>query len=342
MIIMHTMHRDYKDIIFEVCGKRCGDDLEHATGRVLDNAEPRAASRALLHIRAAPGDATMMAPAFLALAAAVCFGSALVVGRLGLRHTSPLAGATISITVTLLGLLLLSPELLRAVPLRLGGLLVFAAVGIFYPAVVMLLSYTSNRVLGPTLTGAAASTTPVFAAAAAAVVLRESVDAHVYFGGGVTVVGLALLALKAPMRESPGWRIALPLTGAALRGVAQMLIKFGLTLWPSPFAAALLSYTGSTAVMWAVNLARPGHRARLARAGLGWFVAAGILNGTAVLLMYHALQGGHVAEISTLVAAYPLVTLALSAAFLKTEALGVRTLLAVTTVVLGIAIVLYA
>lgn len=289
-----------------------------------------------------PRDATVTPPALLALLAAACFGGALVVGRFGLRHASPLMGATISVTVTLFALLSLAPALLHSLPSRFGGALAFAAVGIFYPAAVMVLSYASNRVLGPTLTGAAASTTPLFATAAAAIALRESVAAHVYVGGIVTVAGLVLLTLRAPMRKAPGWRLGLPLSGAALRGVAQMLVKLGLTLWPSPFGAALLSYGTSAAVMWGVNLTRGSWRGRLTRLAVGWFAAVGLLNGSAVLLMYHALQRAHVAEVSTLVATYPLFTMVLSGVFLRTEALSAHTWLAVAIVIAGVALVIHS
>lgn len=282
-----------------------------------------------------------MAAAFLALVAAACFGTALVVGRLGLRHATPLVGGSISVTVTTVILLLVSPLSGHLSPVSAGGLIVFAAVGLFYPAVVMLLSYESNRVLGPTLTGAAASTTPLFAAAAAAAVLGERIAAHVLVGAMITVAGLLLLVRKAPMRAVAGWRLALPLSGAALRGTAQMLIKFGLTLWPSAFAAALISYLASTAVMWGAMAARSRASLRFSGNAIVWFAAAGVLNGSAVLLTYRALQSGSVTSVSTLVATFPLFTLALSAMFLRVEALTPRIALAIVTVVVGIATVVH-
>jgi hypothetical protein len=46
-------------------------------------------------------------------------------------------------------------------------------VGVIFPAVVTLLGYESNRLAGPTVTGALASTTPLFAALGAIVFLGE-------------------------------------------------------------------------------------------------------------------------------------------------------------------------
>lgn len=277
--------------------------------------------------------------ALFALLAAVCFGSALVVTQFGLRHASPLAGGTISVTFTVLLWLPISPALADFSAWHLGGLLVFALVGIFYPCAVMGFTYESNRVLGPTLTGAMSSITPLFATAAAIVGLGERPTISVVVGGFITIVGLVLLALRAPMRTAPGWRLALPLSGAALRGIAQTLTKFGLTMWPNPFAAALVSYATSMAVLWGVGMAIPRPAPRFTRAAVLWFVAVGILNGSAVLLMYHALHLGTVSAVSTIVATYPLFTLTLSAIFLKTERLNKIVVLGAGMIAIGIAIV---
>lgn len=279
-------------------------------------------------------------PIVLALLASICFGSALVVGHVGLRHAPPMLGGTVSITFTAVLWVLLVPLLGDFSVFHASGLLVFAIVGIFYPAAVMALSYESNRVLGPTLTGSMSSTTPLFATAAAVIALGEHLTVWILLGGIITVAGLVLLALKAPMRVAPGWQLLLPLSGAALRGIAQMLTKYGLTMWPSPFAAALVGYGMSTAVMWGLSAGRSEHRVRATRAGIIWFVAVGMLNGSAVLLMYHALSHGSVAVVSTIVATYPLSTLLLSALFLKSERLTARTIMGVITVIVGIAIVI--
>lgn len=276
----------------------------------------------------------------LALVASICFGAALVVGHVGLRHASPLTGGTISSCFTAVLWLALSPFLADLSAWHPGGLLVYALVGVFYPAAVMTLSYESNRVLGPTLTGALSSTAPLFATAAAVMVLGELLTFWIAVGGIIAVAGLVLLALRAPMRAAPGWRLALPISGAALRGIAQMLTKFGLTMWPSPFAAALISYGTSAAVMGGVWAVAPRHASRLTGAAILWFIAVGLLNGSAVLLMYHALYHGTVAVVSTIVATHPLFTLFFSALFLRSERLTVTTVVAVIMIIVGVVAVI--
>ena len=284
-----------------------------------------------------------MAAPLLALAAAACFGSALIVTQFGLRYATPIAGATVSVTFTLLVWLTLSPFLLDLQGWHWGALALFGLVGVFYPAIVTLLTYESNRQLGPTLTGAVSCTAPLFAVVTAVLVLGERLTLPSAAGGAVIVAGLILLTVRAPLQRAPGWRLLLPVSGALLRGVAQTLTKLGLALWPNPFAAALVGYATSAAVMWSTDTAvsrRQGRR--VTGAGILWFMAVGTLNGGAVLLMYYALNIGSVSVVSPVVATYPLFTMLFSAIFLKTEMLTPKAVAGVMLAVCGVAVIVTA
>jgi uncharacterized membrane protein len=273
----------------------------------------------------------------LALLAAAAFGLALVITQFGLRHATPLAGATISITASTLVFWLLAPFALELTAWHLGAALIFAAVGLFYPAIVTLLTYESNRRLGPTLTGTVSSTAPLFATAGAVLVLGETLAWSTAVGGLAIVVGLVLMSLRAEGSAPRGAQLLLPLSGAALRGVAQILMKVGLVMWPNPYAATLLGYTASAAVVWSAKAARPGDYAtpQLTRA-VPWFVCVGMLNGSAMLLLYQALAVGNVSVVAPLVALYPLFTLTFSRVLLRTEILNVRTLAGIAAAVAGV------
>jgi drug/metabolite transporter (DMT)-like permease len=279
----------------------------------------------------------------LALVAAACFGGALVVTQFGLRHARPVVGATVSVTCTLLIWCALAPFMLDLRGWHVGALAIFAVVGLFYPAIVTLLTYESNRQLGPTLTGAVSCTAPLFAVLTAMLLLDERLALPTALGAGVIVVGLFMLMARAPLRTAPGWRLVLPFSGAVLRGVAQTLTKFGLLLWPSPFTAALVGYTTSAAVMWGADAASSARAARrISRAGVLWFMAVGVLNGSAVLLMYHALNIGSVSAVSPIVATYPLFTMLFSAMFLRTETLSTKAVAGVILAISGVAVILTA
>jgi drug/metabolite transporter (DMT)-like permease len=135
---------------------------------------------------------------------------------------------------------------------------------------------------------------------------------------GLAIILAGVLAITGPPgRAKAGWAswyVALPLVTAALRGFIQPVIKLGLAVWPSPFAAVLVGYLVSAAVVVTALRLRTGRWRPQANArGLAWFAGVGVCNGLAVLLMYAALARGPVAVVSPLVATYPLVTVAASA-----------------------------
>ena len=63
-----------------------------------------------------------------------------------------------------------------------GAVALFVLVGVFYPAIVTLLTYESNRQLGPTLTGAVSCTAPLFAVVTAVLFLDERLAAPAALG----------------------------------------------------------------------------------------------------------------------------------------------------------------
>ena len=86
----------------------------------------------------------MIESALWALCAAAGFGAAMVTTRLGLRYTTPLAGAAIGVPSTTLMFWCLAPFLLDAGDSSLAAAGLFALVGLFFPAAVTLLTYTGN------------------------------------------------------------------------------------------------------------------------------------------------------------------------------------------------------
>ena len=258
----------------------------------------------------------------LACASAIFFGTALVTAKLGLRTMDARAGAAISIPTATVLLALAAPFALDASAFSVAAALVFALVGLFFPALVTLVTFAANDRLGPSVTGTLSSTAPLFALAAAFVFLGERIPSRAIVAAIGVVAGAALLSWRggALVRRA----LWLPLAGAALRGVAQVLAKAGLALWPNPFAASLIGYAVSTAAVTAADRLRRGAPAHRPRAALGWFMATGVLNGGAVLLMYAALAAAPVSLVAPVIAGYPLVTVLLGAALLREERLNAR------------------
>jgi drug/metabolite transporter (DMT)-like permease len=218
---------------------------------------------------------------------------------------------------------------------------VFALVGLFFPAAVTLLTFEANRRLGPNVSGAIGSTTPLFAVGGAALWLAEPLGAGALAATALIVLGTVVLARP---REGAGERgrgaMWLPWAAAALRALAHVLSKAGLALWPNPFAAALLGYTVSSAVVWAAPRGREPRPYN--RRGIAWFASTGLLNGGAVLALYSALERGPVVLVSPIAATYPLFTLAFSALWLREERLSGALIAGMALTVTGVVALLLA
>jgi drug/metabolite transporter (DMT)-like permease len=276
-----------------------------------------------------------------ALLAAALFGTALVTTHTGLRHMDALSGARVSIPVATL-LFWLAAPVSDLSGWQAEAAIIFAVVGVFFPAAVTLLTFLANQRLGPAVAGAIGGTAPLFAVLGAAVFLGEALGIREVIATGIIVLGCALLS--SPDGTAAGARpqgaLWLPWTSALLRGAAQVLSKGALALWPNPFAAVLIGYSVSAAVVWGAPLIVPQRRAFAAnRQGVAWFAATGVLNGGAVLSMYYALSTGPVYIVSPIVATYPLFTLAWSALVLRLP-LRAPLLSGVALTVTGVALLL--
>lgn len=262
----------------------------------------------------------------LAVLSSICFGIALITGRVGLRSIDARSGAAISIPTATVLFAAASPFVLDVSGFSVEAALVFALVGLFFPAIVTILTFRSNEELGPTVTSAVSGTAPLFALLSAGLLLGEKVPPQAAAAAAGVTVGIMLLSWKpTPTRAAfLGWSLLWPLAGAVVRGVAQVGAKAGLLLWPNPFAASLIGYTVSSATVFGADRFRARERFRPTKLSFLWFGITGALNGLAVLLMYVALSMAAVSMVAPIVAAYPLVTALASAIVLRDEPLTVR------------------
>jgi drug/metabolite transporter (DMT)-like permease len=275
----------------------------------------------------------------LALLSTVCFGIALVTGRVGLRALDARSGAAISIPAATVLFVAASSFALDTSGFSLEATIWFAVVGLFFPAAVTLLTFRSNEELGPTVTGVVSGTAPLFALLAAGLFLGERITIEAAVAAAGVVVGIAVLSWSRGSEKPrvPGWSLLWPLSGAVVRGVAQAGAKAALLLWPNPFAASLIGYLISSATVVGADRLSRAERPRASRRNVAWFAATGILNGGAVLLMYAALAMAPVSLVAPIVATYPLITTLVSAAVLHDEALTVRVLAGAAITVAAVA-----
>ena len=263
---------------------------------------------------------------FLSCLSSVCFGVALVTARIGLRFIDARSGAAVSIPSATALFALATPFMFDVSSFDLGAALWFAVVGLFFPALVTILTFRSNETLGPTITATVSGTAPLFALPAAAFLVGESVPQKAAIASLAIVVGVGLISWKGGSARggAVGWAIVWPIAGAVVRGLAQAAAKAGLLLWPNPFAAGLIGYSVSAATVIGVNQISRSARPRMSKRGFVWFAITGVLNGGAVLLMYGALSIAPVSLVAPIVATYPLVTAVATALVLREEAISMH------------------
>ena len=263
----------------------------------------------------------------------------MVLAQRGLRHVPPLAAAGISVPVTALAFWLASFFLLDLSRASGAAILIFALVGLFFPAALTVLNFLATDRLGPSATVAVSSTTPLFAMLGALVLIREIPDLRQIGATAAIVAGVTL----ASGWSGGAWKwIALPLAAALMRGIAIALTKFGFAWWPDPFAAALCAYTVSGSLLFFAGKTERERNALQSLRALPWFAAVGLMNGGGVLAMNFALQSGSVGTVSPIVAGSPLFALALSALWLRGERITPRLIAGVALTVGGVALLTLA
>jgi drug/metabolite transporter (DMT)-like permease len=285
-----------------------------------------------------------MTPAILfAFASASLLGAGVVTAQFGLRTVEPLSGAAISVPSFTLLFLLASPLLLADEPIVWRALPLFAAIGLVFPAMLTLLTFASNRALGPVVTSTLGNLAPLFAVALAVVLLHEPLHPLQFGGLVIAVAGAVIITITRPrdLGDWLTWALLLPLGGALLRGVVPPIVKLGLEIWPSPLWACLIGYVMSSLVVLIVQRVRKGSFvAEAPWSGRFWFAVTGICNGLSALTLFAAVRNGPITLIAPVVAIYPLVTMLLSAMVLHHVRITPRIVAGTVLTVAGVALVL--
>ena len=270
--------------------------------------------------------------------AAFLFGAGVVVARFGLRYVPGQVGASISVPFACLLFWCGAPFMLDTAGANWPALGLFALVGLFFPTAVTLLLFESIRRMGPTVAGSLSSTAAVFAVFTAILFLGEPLSAQIVLGTVAIVAGVVAFSTShgAAPRRWAHWALVIPLGAAAIRGVAQTLTKFGLGRWPHPYAASLIGYTISAAVLLLVTRGAVRRAGRFDRRAYPWFMGVGFCNGMGLFLTYTALATGRVGVVAPMVTAAPLFTLLLSWLFVHDERPTARVIAGVVLTLVGI------
>jgi uncharacterized membrane protein len=281
-------------------------------------------------------------PILLALSSAFLFALAIQIMHVGLKYTDPETGSLLHIAASCLFYWLLAPAFVSGEMWLTWATLLFAAVGIFRPALSANLALQAVQRIGPTLTSALTAISPLFGIVFGIVLLGEVMTLPIAAGTATIMTGLLVLARGRPVDAGwPLWALALPLGAALVRAAAHTFTKIGFAAVDSAFFAALVGYTVSLTVAYGVHRSRRrtvNWRVR----GLGWFIAAGIVNGISVFCLNTALRLGDIITVVPIVSCSPFAALLLSVVIFRRETITPRSVITIFLIVPGVVLIAVA
>ena len=273
-----------------------------------------------------------------AFTTALCYASALVSSRRGLRFSTPDTVTLVSIVVQNLSLwtaVFLTGGVPKVSPLALG---IFCIVGTFQMGV-RLFAYTGVLKIGASRSSSLQSISPLISATIAITVLREPVTPLIIGGTLLVVCGIMLVSWKAE-RELPSfrwWHLLLPVGAACLTGMNHPLRRYAFALSNEPlFFSAFMGLV--SLIGFLIYRAVSPQRQRLEwRAGARWpFLLTGVSETLSILLIMTALSLGRVVVVAPIAASYPVWALIGAKLFLRdVERITVKSMAGILSVVAG-------
>jgi uncharacterized membrane protein len=282
---------------------------------------------------------------YFSFQAALCFSIAHILIRRGLVESNALTGSFISLTMSAVGCWLLVPFLVRTPVVWFPAIVIFIAAGIFAPGIGRTLSYVGIERIGVARSVPIANSSPIFASIFAVVFLGESWLPQNIAGTLSVIAGVVILSMAKPARGP--WRkldVIYPFIGALAFGASTTLRKLGLGYTNIPILAAAVT-AGTAAIFSFILLQIQGGREafKLTRRSAAWLFPAGIFNTAAMLSVFYALSHGKVVIVEPLVSSNPVLTLLLTAIFLRdVEALSLRVIIGALLTVTGTILVVTA
>ncbi|HEU4341185.1 MAG TPA: DMT family transporter [Candidatus Binatia bacterium] len=275
---------------------------------------------------------------YLALLAAFCFAVSHILIRRGLVHSNALTASVISLAISAIVAWGLAAIFVPLSALWTPAVWYFVVGGIFAPGLGRTLNFVGIERIGVARAVPIVNSSPIFASIFAVFFLGEIWPFQNILGTCLVIFGVVILSsVKSVEGEWRKMDVIYPVLGAICFGISSTLRKAGLLVDNIPLLAAAI--TATTGLVFSVGLltARGGSRIfRAPRSSLGWQFAAGIFNTAAMLLVFYALSFGQVVIVEPLVAANPVLSMLLTAVFLKDlEAVSARIVIGAVCTVAG-------
>jgi drug/metabolite transporter, DME family len=275
---------------------------------------------------------------YFSLQAALCFSIAHILIRRGLVESNAITGSFISLSISATILCLLVPFFVPSWAFWNPAIGYFVLAGIFAPGIGRTLSYVGIERVGVARSVPIVNASPIFASIFAVVYLGEAWVVQNIAGTLLVICGVIMLStVKSTEGEWRKMDIIYPVLGAVAFGISANLRKGGLDATNVPVLGAAV--TAATAALLALALLRVngGREAfKLSRRSAAWLFTAGFFNTAAMLSVFYALSFGKVVIVEPLVSSNPVLTLVLTAIFLKDlEVLSARVIVGSLLAVVG-------
>lgn len=282
---------------------------------------------------------------YFSFQAALCFSIAHIFIRRGLVGSNAMTGSFISLSMSAAILWLLFPFFAPLSALWTPVSLVFVTAGIFAPGIGRTLSYVGIEKIGVARSVPIANSSPIFASVFAVLFLAEAWVPQNIVGTLLVISGVIILSVAKPAQGE--WRkldVIYPLIGAMAFGASAILRKAGLGYVDIPVMAAAVTAGSAALFSLALLQFRGGKDAfKLTRRSAAWLFTAGLVNTAAMLSVFYALSHGKVVIVEPLVSSNPVLTLLLTAIFLRDlEAINMRVVTGAFLTVTGTVLVVMA
>ncbi|MGH7836059.1 MAG: DMT family transporter [Candidatus Binatia bacterium] len=275
---------------------------------------------------------------YFSIQAALFFALSHIAIRRGLATSNAITGSFISLMTTCLITWVLAFLFVPFESFRTPAIWYFMLGGVFAPGLGRILTFSGIERIGVARSVPIVNCSPLFASILAVFLMEERWPLQNVFGTCLVISGVVILSGRRP--EEKEWRLndlLFPLAGALAFGISTNLRKLGLLAENIPLMASAV--TATTAVLFAGLMVRlqGGRKAiRLSQGSLGWFIVAGCGNGAAMISVFYALSSGRIVVVEPLVATNPILTIILSAIFLRdVEAITARVALGALCTVAG-------
>ena len=285
-----------------------------------------------------------------ALLTALFWGTVPVVNKRGLAiGGNPLQCALtmVSVTLVVFWVLLLSTQqgedLFAYLSVR--SVCIFGLAGFAGTALGRVLNAAGVDRVGATINSAALSSRPLIATLIATLWLGESAEPLLYVGIVLLVAGVVTLVFSKGGNIT-GWRkreLWIPLMGAAMFALGNVIRRFGLSTTPLPVLEALvINQTAAFSALAGYGLIwRRSQVLSAPRRSYLFFSISGVLGAIALFTIFEALDRGPVTIVDPLVGTQSLFTILVAYFVLRDlERITLRLIIGATLVVLGASIII--